>query len=466
LKLTEKLPERVTCFLNPVRILPVLIFFMKYKNLLVPAIFAIAFGHLQAQNVGIGTNSPAASAQLQISSNNKGLLIPLVSLDSLKDVTSISAPANGLMVFNTKEPGARNDLARGFYYYSTTIGSWIRLTDNVNDNVWQNGGALGIQLRDKTDAVEIQDNFTAPATNYEPKLKILKIRDSVTLNTKNNIPVLTLTGVEKKTAAGWENRAKTSLIFENAYLLADGTTSATSSVGISSYTENTTPTANSLTNGLGFYTFSTPHDAAALDTPAMSMYRRNIGIGAYATDINNVNEGRLQITGSGNGDQLSLRHPSGITRKWGFYVSLLDTALFFYYNGAIRATIDPLTGVFTPISDRNRKKDILPMAPVLQTIMKLPAFSYQYTGSNRADRRMLGFMAQDIQPYFPELVYQRYDRETTKPFLTMDYSGLGVVAIKAIQEQQAIIESQQEQMSKQEEKINQLLKRIERLEEK
>ena len=43
--------------------------------------------------------------------------------------------------------------------------------------------------------------------------------------------------------------------------------------------------------------------------------------------------------------------------------------------------------------------------------------------------------AQDVQPYFPELMYQRYNREITKPVLALDYSGFGIIAIKAIQEQ-------------------------------
>ncbi|WP_315814006.1 hypothetical protein [Paraflavitalea speifideaquila] len=51
---------------------------------------------LRAQNVGIGTNQPDTSAALDISSNNKGLLIPRVSLIS----NPIQFPATGLMVFN------------------------------------------------------------------------------------------------------------------------------------------------------------------------------------------------------------------------------------------------------------------------------------------------------------------------------------------------------------------------------
>jgi hypothetical protein len=405
-----------------------------------------------AQNVGIGTTTPNASAMLHVSSNSLGFLIPQVSIDSLKDVTSIASPANGLMVYNTTQPGVRNDMARGYYYYSTNALSWVRFADNLNDNVWQNGGLLGIQLRDKTDGVEMLDNYTGSATNWGPKVKILKMIDSALLNAKNNINALVLTGVNRKTTAGWESRQKTSIVFENTYLLTDGITSGTNNVAISSYTENPGTIANNFSNGLGFYSFATPNNAAVADTPTMSMFRHNVSIGAYGTDINNVTEGRLQITGFSNGDQLSLRHPSSINLKWGLYVGAIDSSLNFYSNGSLRANIDRVTGVFTALSDRSKKKNVRPLQSVLDNIKQLPVYTYNYLDSKDDDHRMIGMMAQDIQPYFPELVYQRYDREITKPVLTMDYSGMSMVAIKAIQEQQQI--------------IDQLVKRIELLEKK
>lgn len=434
---------------------------------IIAILFLLSFAIIsRAQNVGIGITSPNTSALLHLNSTDKGLLIPQISLDSLKDITSVPAPANGLLVYNTTQPGVRNDMARGFYYYSTNAGSWVKVSDNLNDNPWISAGLLGIQLRDKTDGVEIMDDYTGSAINWGPKVKILKAIDSALLNSKNNINALVLTGVEKKTVAGWEPRVKTSIIFENTYLLANGITSGTNTTAISSYTENTGTNSSNLTNGLAFYTFATPVNTATADTPSMSMFRHNVGIGTYVTDINNVTEGRLQVTGFSNGDQISIRHPSSINLKWGLYVSSIDSSLNFYSNGSLRANIDRVTGVYTALSDRNKKKNLKPMTPVLESVMKLPPYSYNYLDSKDTDRRMLGFMAQDVQPFFPELVYQRYDREVTKPVLTMDYSGLGVIAIKAIQEQQLIIRQQQQQLSKQDEKIDLLLKRIEKLENK
>ena len=53
---------------------------------------------LHAQ-VGIGTTSPDASAALDITANDKGLLIPRMTTVQR---TGISSPANSLMVFDTE----------------------------------------------------------------------------------------------------------------------------------------------------------------------------------------------------------------------------------------------------------------------------------------------------------------------------------------------------------------------------
>jgi len=436
------------------------------RYLIFTSLFIFSTIFTKAQNVGIGTVSPNAAALLHVNSTNKGILIPQVSIDSLRDVTSIPSPAHGLLVFNTTQPGVRNDMTRGFYYYSINALTWIKLADNLNDNVWQPGGILGVQLRDTADGVEIMDNYTGSSTNFSPKLKILNKLDSSLNGNKNNITAMVVSGVNLKTTAGWDSLQKTTIIFENNYLTTSGTSGTANNVAISSYINNKGINQSTQTNGLAFYVTAPPQNTATADTPSLAMFRHNVGIGAYPSDINNVTEGRLQITGFSNGDQLSLRHPSSINLKWGFYVSQIDSSLNFYSNGSLRSNIDRVTGVYTALSDRNRKKNIQPLKPVLETIMKLPVYSFNYLDSKDTDKRMLGFMAQDLQPFFPELVYQRYDRDITKPVLTMDYSGLGVIAIKALQEQQIIIQQQQEQITKQDEKIEKLLNRIEKLEQK
>ncbi|WP_395626876.1 hypothetical protein, partial [Daejeonella sp.] len=95
---------------------------MKTKiSLLVPITLLLLCSKLYAQ-VGIGTNTPAASAALEVSSstNNKGILIPRITATQ-KD--AISNPAAGLMIYQTSAPA-------GFYYYSGN--SWILLVSQTD----------------------------------------------------------------------------------------------------------------------------------------------------------------------------------------------------------------------------------------------------------------------------------------------------------------------------------------------
>jgi len=80
--------------------------------------------------VGIGTNSPNASAQLDVESTNKGFLPPRVVLTGRTDASTIASPATGLLVYNTTNNGtAPNNVTPGFYYNAGTQQSpnWVRL---------------------------------------------------------------------------------------------------------------------------------------------------------------------------------------------------------------------------------------------------------------------------------------------------------------------------------------------------
>lgn len=89
-----------------------------------------------SQSVGIGTNWPNASAALEIVNGNKGVLLPRVSLLTLTDAATITAPANGLLLYNTN--GALEG-GKGFYYNTGTTGApqWARLST---------GAGQGLQL--------------------------------------------------------------------------------------------------------------------------------------------------------------------------------------------------------------------------------------------------------------------------------------------------------------------------------
>ncbi|UYW01732.1 hypothetical protein K5I29_02060 [Flavobacterium agricola] len=88
--------------------------------------------------VGIGTTTPHASAILDISSTNSGILIPRIKLLTDGDDSGINKPATGLLVFNTN---VAKNLQEGFYYWNGK--NWKSLQGNNSSspgtpdaNVW------------------------------------------------------------------------------------------------------------------------------------------------------------------------------------------------------------------------------------------------------------------------------------------------------------------------------------------
>ena len=98
-------------------------------------ILCCSFGLAQSlvAQVGIGTNSPDASAKLQIDAIDKGFLPPRVALTSATDLVTIAAPATGLLVYCTGTTG----LAAGYYFWNGT--TWSMLSTFQNSLQVQNG---------------------------------------------------------------------------------------------------------------------------------------------------------------------------------------------------------------------------------------------------------------------------------------------------------------------------------------
>jgi hypothetical protein len=93
------------------------------------------------------------------------------------------------------------------------------------------------------------------------------------------------------------------------------------------------------------------------------------------------------------------------------------------------------TGQLVDVSDRRRKKDIHNLPPgQLEKILALQGISFVMKKGDGATE--LGFIAQDVEPYFPVLVQPLPDG--TK---TMNYVGLIAPMVEAIKEQQGEIDT-------------------------
>ncbi|MFY0714327.1 hypothetical protein J1D01_11655 [Seonamhaeicola sp. NFXS20] len=96
-------------------------------------LIALIVGNFVYAQVGIGTDMPNPSTQLEIKSSERGVLIPQVPLTSNTDQTTISAGnVESLLVYNTS---TNQTLTPGYYYWYQ--GSWHRLTieSDLPDNI-------------------------------------------------------------------------------------------------------------------------------------------------------------------------------------------------------------------------------------------------------------------------------------------------------------------------------------------
>jgi subtilisin-like proprotein convertase family protein len=91
-------------------------------------------------------------------------------------------------------------------------------------------------------------------------------------------------------------------------------------------------------------------------------------------------------------------------------------------------------GTWSSTSDARAKTDIQPEGDLLERALKLRPVSYAFKGQQGKEERSLGFLAQDVLPLFPSLVSGSPESEE---LMTLNYSGLAVVAIGAVQELRA-----------------------------
>jgi hypothetical protein len=144
-----------------------------------------------SQNVGIGTNTPAASAALDITGTNKGLLLPRISLKSEIDKTTIPTPAPALLVYNTN-----NNLpdSAGFYYWNGS--KWLKVLTNTAA-----GGDLGGKypnpLVSKLNGIALPagiptDNDYGKTLRYDPFTQSYELRPPVEFNENLSVHDLSL----------------------------------------------------------------------------------------------------------------------------------------------------------------------------------------------------------------------------------------------------------------------------------
>ena len=124
-------------------------------------------------------------------------------------------------------------------------------------------------------------------------------------------------------------------------------------------------------------------------------------------------------------------------------VSSLQTNGTVYSNNGVLTNVNP--------SDRNLKDNIVPFGATLNKVMGLRPVTFTWKADGKTG---IGFIAQEVQSIIPELVSKNSD------------GSIGIYSVEMIPYMVKAMQEQQEQILKQQELIDKLLKRIEVLEAK
>jgi hypothetical protein len=150
------------------------------KQLVTLVLVGVTAHFSQAQNVGIGTTAPHASAALDITSTNSGMLVPRMFTTQRLGIVS---PAKGLLVFDNN--------TNSFWYHNGT--AWTELNQggatgwNVNSThiFNSNAGNVGIGTNEPLNKLQVNGNIlvNVPTTATSTAPTVAQTRTMVNAST-------------------------------------------------------------------------------------------------------------------------------------------------------------------------------------------------------------------------------------------------------------------------------------------
>jgi len=361
---------------------------------------------------------PKQNAILDVQSSEKGILIPRMKTSQR---VAISTPSIGLLVFDTD--------TKSFWFYNDT--EWVDVSAVAPDADW---------LDDTNGIYNDMDNVaigTTPSTDDN----LLVRRDLGDFGAgKASIRAVRIGGSNA-------NNGGTS------WNLSDNDAAIHGYGGL----------GNSYSAGVygAAYLFH-DHSAAVIgvgmDTGAPVEIVNTFGALAYNDGDytwGGYFDAGLRVKQKSDNVGLRIVHNSNSSNRWDIATSSSNSNLLFWHVNALKAEIASSDGAYIQGSDRSLKTDIEYLGGILPKINQLKPAKYFYKSAIDAPQKSHGFIAQEVQQIFPELV-----RENGEGKLALAYDDFAILAIQAIKEQQAEIES----LKNKTEKVDELEQRLEKLE--
>lgn len=458
----------------------------------------------QAQ-VGIGTATPDASAQLEITATNKGLLIPRVVLGGTNDISTITSPKTSLLVYNTSTSGSGTTaVSPGFYYWDGT--QWERL--DLKGTSWSLTGNSGITSNNFIGTLDTQPIYFRVNNDWAGFIGDMSKSQTFFGLHAGIYSTAAYTSAFGYGALGNYGVPNTGIY--NTALGAEALNINTSGqfntgVGARPLYKNNNGSNNTAVGSCSIYSNTSGNYNSALGDSAMfsgTVTNNNVAIGHKALFNNNGDEntavGSMAMSKNIAGkDNTALGFGAGpltgflnnTTAIGANAVTTSDNSVIIgntsvtYIGGAVN---------WTSPSDARFKTDIKPEEHGLDFILKLRPVTYhfnmkrmnQFLYGNKADSlytnasfkesaaakeriTYTGFIAQEVEKAANEAGYDFSGLQkpaNEKDHYRLDYSSFVVPLVKAVQEQQETIKTLQSENKQLQQKQQSLEERLQRLE--
>ncbi len=382
-------------------------------------------------SVGIGTAAPAGV--LDITSANNGLLIPRVALTGTASALPLVFPTTSELVYNN---ATVSDVTPGYYYWNGS--SWLRIA-TTNNNGWSITGNTGII--DGTNFIG-----TAAGTNVDVAFRRNNAAAGKIATTSTSFGVGALnSGPANSTAFGTNALSVSAGPFNTAV-----GTNALQGLNLASSQRNTVVGFEAMGTTTGDIQNCTAVGFQALysiDGSGAMRGINNTAIGYQAGNTITTGENNIAI-----GYLAQVPSATGIGQ-----VTIGNNAIT--YAGCQVA--------FSVTSDKRWKDNIKDSSLGLNFLKTLRPVSYT-RNNDKKQKTEYGFIAQDIDAALQKAgdtnngIITKDDKE----MLSVRYNDFISISVKAIQEQQVLIEELQKSNAELKKVNAAILERLEKLEKK
>jgi hypothetical protein len=426
------------------------------------SLLSFATVHLYAQPIGIGTSAPNAAAQLELQANNKGLLIPRMTI-AQRD--AIAFPPEGLLVYVT------NNNTFSYNAGSSANPAWCTLNTleqgSTQYNGWRIGGNAGTTASHFLGTRHDADFFILVNNAQTGRMSISNVQLGLQAGRLNNLSQSVAIGREALynangnsaiVAIGDKALYSSNPVANEAYNTAIGYRAATQSVNAYALTavgSNALSSLVSANDNTAIGAFALVNQQSGINNTAfghralfnLTSGSNNTALGHFAglnvtTGSNNTFLGTEADVTAGNGNlsnATAIGHQTKVSSsntmafgnanvtKWAFNRYSTDANMALQVgtdasngNGAYLTS----AGNWVNTSDVHKKENFSPVPhkALMQQLKQLPVTQWKYNGSEALH---IGPMAQDFYTLFGV-------GADDKTISTVDAAGVVLAALQAL----------------------------------